>query len=153
MEFISGITYNVRGLGLGLKTPKLLLLGFIRFAAVILITIFAASIILLYHKEILDLIWTKPESQWIAWLWHVLSWLLSFILVGISAVFSYLVSQILFSVIIMDYMSRLTARITRVHEKESEKRPLLKLWFYLSRQESPRTISPVVISLVIMVIC
>jgi CysZ protein len=152
MEFISGISYNIRGLGLSIKTPKLLLLGFIRFAAVILITILAASLILMYHKEILDLIWTKPESQWIVWLWHVLSWLLSFILVGVSAILSYLISQILFSVIIMDYMSRITERITRGHEKESEKMPVLKLLFYLIRQEIPRTIIPVVISLVLMVI-
>ena len=152
MEFISGITYNIRGLGLGIKTPKLLLLGFIRFAAVILITILAASLILMYHKEILDLIWTKPESQWIVWLWHVLSWLLSLMLVGVSAILSYLIAQILFSVIIMDYMSRITERITRGHEKESEKMPVLKLLFYLIRQEIPRTIIPVVISLVLMVI-
>jgi CysZ protein len=152
MEFLSGITYNIRGLGLSIKTPKLLLLGFIRFAAVILITILAASLILHYHTEILDLIWTKPESRWIVWLWHVISWLLSLILVGVSAVVSYLISQILFSVIIMDLMSRITERMTRGHEKQTEKMPLLKLFFYLVRQEIPRTIIPVVISLVLMVI-
>ena len=152
MEFISGITYNIRGLGLSIKTPKLLLLGLIRFAAVIIITILFASLILLYHQEILDLVWTKPESPWIVWLWHILSWLLSFILVGISAVFSYLISQILFSVIIMDYMSRITERMKRGNEKEAKKMPVIKLLFYLIRQEIPRTIIPVVISLLLLIV-
>ena len=46
MTLISGIKYNLRGLGMGLKSPKLLLLGLIRFFMVILITIFAAGMIL-----------------------------------------------------------------------------------------------------------
>jgi CysZ protein len=62
----------------------------------------AASLILVYHQEILSLIWAKPESRWILWLWYAFSWLLSLVLVGLSAVISYLVSQILFSVLIMD---------------------------------------------------
>jgi CysZ protein len=152
MEFISGISYNMRGLGLSIKTPKLLLLGLIRFAAVIIITILLAGLILLYHQEILDLVWTKPESRWIVWLWHILSWLLSFLLVGISAVFSYLISQILFSVIIMDYMSRITERMTRGSEKEAGKMPVIKLFFYLIKQEIPRTIIPVVISLLLLIV-
>ena len=105
MTLADGITYNIRGLWLGLKTPKLLFWGLVRFFIVIAITIISATFILSYHQEILNLIWSKPESAWIIWLWHMFSWLLSFILVGVSAVISYLVSQILFSVIIMDHMS------------------------------------------------
>ena len=77
MNLFSGMKYNLRGLGFGLKTPKLLLLGLIRFAAVIIITIFSAGLILVYHQEILNLMWSKPESQWLLWLWYLLSWLLS----------------------------------------------------------------------------
>ena len=150
MDFISGITYNLHGLRLSIKTPRLLLLGFIRFAVVILITILLASLILLNHQEILDIIWARPESQWIVWLWHILSWMLSFILLGISAVLSYLISQILFSVIIMDYMSQITERMIRGQEKETGKTPLIKLLFYLIRQEIPRTIIPVLLSLLLM---
>ena len=56
MNLLSGITYNLRGLRLGIKTPKLLVLGLIRFAAVVIITILAASLILVYHEKILHLI-------------------------------------------------------------------------------------------------
>ena len=119
MNFFSGITYNLRGLWLGLKTPKLLVLGLIRIAVVIIITILSASLILIYHEAILELIWSKPTSQWILWLWYVVSWLLSLSLVGLSAILSYLVSQILFCVIIMDYMSQVTERMLVGQEKES----------------------------------
>ena len=54
MNLISGIRYNLRGLRMGLKTPKLLILGLIRFLAVIIITIFTAGMILAYHQEILS---------------------------------------------------------------------------------------------------
>jgi CysZ protein len=93
MDLSSGITYNLRGLWLGIKTPKLPVLGLIRFAAVVIITILAASLILVYHDKILYLIWAKPANQWILWLWYVLSWLLSLLLVGLSAILSYLVKQ------------------------------------------------------------
>ena len=151
MSLLSGITYNLRGLWLGLKTPKLLLLGFIRFAAVIIITIVSASLILVYHQEILNLIWAKPASQWVLWLWHVLSWLLSLSLVGLSAILSYLVSQVLFSVIIMDYMSQITERMMLGRKHELEKVPLLRQSSYLLKQEIPRAILPVLVTLLFLV--
>lgn len=150
MKLTDGITYNIRGLWLGLKTPKLLFWGLVRFFMVIAITIISATFILSYHQEILNLIWSKPESAWIIWLWHIFSWLLSFILVGVSAVISYLISQILFSVIIMDHMSRITEIKMTGNVKEPEKMPMIKLFLYLIRQEIPRTIIPVMISLLLM---
>lgn len=152
MNLLNGITYNLRGLRLGIKTPKLLLLGLIRFAAVVIITILAASLILVYHEKILHLIWAKPASQWILWLWYVLSWLLSLFLVGLSGILSYLVSQILFSVFIMDYMSRVTERMMMGEEHELEKVPVLRQFSYLVKQEIPRTILPVLVILILMVL-
>jgi CysZ protein len=152
MNIVKGIKYNLRGLWLGIKTPKLLFLGFIRFAIVILITIVSSGLILAYHQEILGLIWGKPESQWIVWLWYVLSWLLSLILVGLAAVLSYLLSQILFSVIIMDYMSRITERMVTGQVNEPERVSLLRLFGYLIKQEIPRAIIPVLLSLLLMVL-
>ncbi len=152
MNLLSGITYNLRGLRLGIKTPKLLVLGLIRLAAVVIITILAASLILVYHEKILHLIWAKPASQWILWLWYVLSWLLSLFLVGLSAILSYLVSQILFSVFIMDYMSRVTERMIVGEEHEPEKVPVLRQLSYLVKQEIPRTILPVLVTLLLMVL-
>jgi len=152
MNFLSGITYNLRGLWLGLKTPKLLVLGLVRFAAVVVITILSASLILVYHEEILRLIWAKPASQWILWLWYILSWMLSLFLVGLSAILSYLVSQILFSVIIMDYMSVITERMLVGRDNEPSKVPLLRQFSYLLKQEIPRAVLPVLIILLLMVL-
>jgi CysZ protein len=150
MKLFEGMTYNMRGFWLGVKTPKLLLLGLIRLAAVIIITIIFASLILVYHQEILNLIWTRPESRWLLWLWHLLSWMLSLFLVVLSSVFSYLISQILFCIVIMDTMSRITERLVSGQEKEPEKMPFLRQFFYLVKQEIPRTIVPVFLSLFIM---
>jgi len=152
MKFFSGIMYNLRGLRFGLKTPKLLFLGLIRFAAVVLITVVMASLILVYHEEILNLIWSKPASQWVLWIWYMLSWLLSLILVGLSAILSYLLSQILFCVAIMDYMSRITERMMVGEEEGPQGVSMLGQFSYLIKQEIPRTILPVLISLLIMVL-
>ena len=150
MSIFDGIIYNVRGFWLGIKTPKLLLLGLIRLIAVIIITIISASLILVYHQEILNLIWIKPESRWLLWLWHIFSWVLSFLLVGVSTVLSYLVSQVLFCVIIMDAMSRITELLVSGQEKEPQKKPFLGLLLFLVKQEIPRTIVPVLLSFFIM---
>jgi CysZ protein len=149
MSFFSGVVYNLRGLGMGLKAPRLLVMGLIRLAAVIIITIFAASLMLFYHREILGLIWTQPESRWILWVWYLLSWLLSLVLVGLSAVLSYLASQILFSVFIMDQMSRITEKMITGHVVESQKMPWLQQFFHLIRQEIPRATLPVLITLLL----
>jgi len=150
MNLFSGIKYNLRGLSLGLKTPKLLLLGIIRFMVVAIITILTAGLILVYHQEILNLMWSKPESQWIIWLWYLLSWLLSAVLVGCAIVLSYLVSQILFSVFIMDLMSRITEKTVTGSVREPNKIPWWQQFLFLIKQEIPRTIVPVLLSLVLI---
>ena len=152
MNLVSGIKYNLRGLGMGFKTPKLLMLGLIRFFTVVLITIFAAGLILVYHQEILGFMWTKPENQWVTWVWYLLSWLLSAVLVGLSAVISFLVSQILFSVLIMDMMSRITERKVTGKIQESSKIPWWQQLLFLIKQEIPRATIPVLLSLLLIII-
>jgi len=119
--------------------------------AVLVLTIILATLILAYHQQILNLIWAKPQSHLIIWLWHVVSWFLSLLLVGGSAVISYLVAQILFSVVIMDMMSRITERRVMGQVKEP-KVSLFKLFGYLVRQEIPRTTIPVFTSLILMIV-
>ncbi len=152
MGFLLGLKYNLQGLWMGLKIPKLLLLGLLRFLAVLVLTIIASGLILIYHQDILNIIWTKPESQWILWLWYVVSWLLTLFLVGVSAIFSYLVAQILFSVLIMDIMSRITERLRTGTVLEPENTGFWNWSIYLIKQEIPRSIIPVMISMVIMII-
>ena len=150
MKVIDGIRYNFQGFWLGVKTPKLLFLGLIRIAVVIVFTVIAVSFVLVYHQELLNFIWEKPESRWVVWLWHLFSWFLSIFLVALSSVLSYLVSQIFFCVIIMDIMSRITERMESGQEKEPDNIPLFRQLFYLIKQEIPRAIVPVVLSLMIM---
>jgi len=152
MNLIKGIKYNIRGLGMGLKTPRLLLLGLIRFFVVILITIAAASLILVYHQAILNFMWSKPQSSWILWLWYLLSWLLSAVLVGLSAVLSYLISQILFSVLIMDLMSRITEASVTGKVQAPSNIPLWQQFFFLIKQEIPRATIPVLITLLLIMV-
>lgn len=152
MDLIKGIKYNIRGLGMGLKTPRLLLLGAIRFVVVIIITIASASLILVYHQAILDLMWNKPESNWILWLWHLLSWLLSAVLVGLSAVLSYLVSQILFSVMIMDLMSRITEASVTGKVQVPSNIPVWQQFLFLIKQEIPRATIPVLLTMLLILV-
>jgi CysZ protein len=152
MSFFSGITYNLRGLGLGFRTPKLLVLGLLRFAVVIIVTIAAASLVLVYHQEILNFIWAKPESRWIMWLWYLLSWLLSLILMGVAAVLSYLAAQILFAVFIMDLMSRMTEKMMIGAIRATVSMPVWRHFFYLIKQEIPRAIVPVLLTLLLTVV-
>ncbi len=150
MNIFSGIRYNLKGLGMGLKNPKLLLLGLLRFAVVIFISVLAAGLLLAYHQEILNFIWSRPESQWVLWLWYLLSWLLSAVLVGLSTIFAYLVSQILFSVLIMDLMSRITEKMVTGTLRENQKTPLWQQLLFLIKQEIPRTTIPVLLTLLLM---
>ncbi len=151
MNVLNGILCNGRGLWLGLKNPRLLFLGLVRFAVVLVVTVVAAWIILSYHGEILGLIWKRPDSSLIVWLWYMVSWFLSFLLVGLSAVLSYLFAQILFAVVLMDLMSRITERLLTGMVKEPGKIAFLQLFSILVKQELPRAVIPVLISLILMI--
>jgi len=152
MSLFKGISYNFRGLGMGLRNPKLLSLGLVRIVLVLLLTIIAASLIFYYRQEIVQLIWSKPESLWIIWLWYVFTWLLSLVLMGLSVVLSYLVSLILFSVVIMDQMSRITEKMITGQVDEPHNMPFLEHFFYLIKQEIPRAILPVIITLLLTIV-
>ena len=152
MDFIRGIKYNLQGLALALKTPRLLLLGLLRFALVLLITIFSAGLILVYHQELINLIWTKPDSVWLVWLWVVVDWLVTLLLIGITVVLSYLLSQILFSVLIMDLMSRITEKLVTGAAHDPEGASLFQQFFFLIKQEIPRAVIPILITLAFMLL-
>lgn len=151
MDLILGFSYNWKGLKLGIQTPKLLLLGLIRFVAVLFITIIAVSMILAYHQDILTLLWIKPESMWILWLWHFISWIIALVLIAISTVVSYLLTQILFSVFVMDAMSKKTEQIMTGSIDQANEMPVFRQFFFLIKQELPRAIFPVIITLIIIV--
>jgi CysZ protein len=151
-SILQGLKYNLKGLKLGLTTPKLLMLGLVRFAVLIIVTVIAAVIVLDKYQEILNLMWGQPQSPWVVWLWHLVSWLLALLLMGISAVIGFLVAQLLFSAIIMDYMSQITEKKITGRIKSDANFSLLRYFLFLIRQEIPRTIIPVLVSLLLLVL-
>ena len=150
MDLVSGVLYNVRGLSMGIKTGKLLFWGLIRFAVILIMTLIFATLVLMFHQDILNFIWGKPESQWFLWLWYLLSWVLSLLLIGIAVILSFIISQILFSVMVMDHMSRMTEFMITGMVKEGKKISSFELFSHLLKQEIPRTILPVVLSILLM---
>lgn len=152
MNLLYGIKYNIRGVMLALKTPKLLILGILRFFIVLGFTLVLSGLVLYWHDEILFLIWKMPESGWLIYVWKAVSWFLSFFLAAIAMVLSYLIAQLFFCVFIMDYMSRITEKIILGREMPLEQGSRIIFFIYLVKQEIPRAIIPVVISLIIMVL-
>ena len=150
MDIIRGIRLNFRGLLFGLRTPSLLALGLLRFLVVLLLGVGAAIVLFAYHQDIMLLIWTKPESMWLLWLWYLASWILSLILFALTSVLGYFICQVLFCVVIMDKMSRITERLITGQEKQASGVSFPTQLIYLVKQETPRAIIPVLITLVIM---
>jgi len=152
MDLVQGLIYNVRGLWFGLKHFKLLFLGFSRFTFAVLIAILMVALVLTYDQAITEFLWAKPENRWILWLWHVFSWFVSLFLVALSALLAYLVAQVLFGVLIMDLMSRMTEREVTGSVREPSGTPLWKQLLYLLKQEIPRSIVPLLISFLILIL-
>lgn len=151
MNLYYGMKYNIKGVMLALKTPKLLMLGILRFVIVLFFTFLLSGLVLYWHNEILNLIWKMPESGVLIYVWKLVSWILSIFLAGISMVMAYLISQLFFCVFIMDYMSRITESIVLGRGVQFE-----QSWFaffmHLIKQEIPRAIIPVLITIFIMII-
>ncbi len=152
MEFFDGITYNLRGLKFGLKTPKLLFWGLLRLGIVLAITGLFAGLIFAYHEEIMSLLWSRPQSNWLQWVWLLLSWLLVVLLMGLSAAGSYLFAQIFFSVLIMDLMSQITERIVTGNMQVLPESSWWARLLFLIKQEVPRAVLPIMISSLLMLL-
>jgi CysZ protein len=110
------------------------------------------GLILAYHEDLMSLLWAKPESRWLIWLWHLVSWLASLFLIGLSAIVSFIISQIFFSALVMDHMARITELRIAGTVTEPEKRSLWKSFTSILLQEIPRSVVPLILSLLILVI-
>ena len=150
MGFLNGLLFNLRGLKLGLTTGKLLFWGLVRFVLLLLIMSVLTGLILAYHQDLMSLLWSKPESRWLIWLWHLVSWLASLFLIGLSAIVSFIISQVFFSALVMDHMARITEVQIAGTVTEPEKLPLWKLFGSVILQEIPRSVIPLTVSLLIM---
>ncbi|SLM30540.1 conserved membrane hypothetical protein [Desulfamplus magnetovallimortis] len=150
MSFIKGIIYNLKGLAMGLTTPSLLFLGMLRFVVVVALTIVCSGLILMWHQDILNLLWHMPESKLMLFFWNIVSWLLSLLLAAVAGLLSYFVAQILFCVFIMDYMSRITEQKVTGRVDGALSASFIGLFLHLIAQEIPRTIVPVIFMLIVM---
>ncbi|MCF8045282.1 MAG: EI24 domain-containing protein [Desulfarculaceae bacterium] len=150
MGFFKGIQYAVRGLAMGLTTPLLLLLGMARFVVLLVITIALTGLVFYYQDAILAFVWEAPDQGFMLFLWELVSWLLSILLALVSVIVSYFFSQVIFGLFVMDYMSRVTERIRTGREDSPDDQGMIRLFFYLIRQEIPRALIPVALSLLIM---
>lgn len=151
MGLVKGIKYNLKGVALAFKTPALLVLGIIRFIIVLIITIILLGLVLTWHDQILSLMWKMPESGWLLYVWKVVSWILTIVLSAVAMVLAYLISLIFFCAFIMDYMSRITEKIVLGKEKTPQPESWFGFFIYLIKQEIPRALIPVMISIVIMI--
>jgi CysZ protein len=152
MGFLNGLFFNLRGLKLGLTTGKLLFWGLVRFALLVLIMVALTGLILAYHQDLMSLLWAKPESRWLIWLWHLVSWLASLFLIGLSGIVSFIISQIFFSALVMDHMARITELRMAGTVTEPEKLSLWKSFTSILLQEIPRSVVPLTLSLLILLI-
>jgi len=152
MDIYEGLKYNIKGVTLALKTPKLLMLGILRFVFVLMLTFLLSGLVFYWHDEILTAIWKRPDSGWVIYLWKMVSYLLSIGLIAVSMVLAYLISQILFCVFIMDYMSRITESIILGEQIQTSQGSWFLFFIHLIKQEIPRALIPVIITLFIMII-
>lgn len=151
-SLFSGIQYNLKGLKLGLKTPQLLFLGLIRFMLIGVLVIVSAFVVWWFYQDIFSMIWNKPDSRWIVWLWYFSSWLVGLMLFFMTAMVSYLVGQIAFGIWIMDMMAQVTERtITGNSTKPAHSSFFLQL-FHLIKQETPRAIFPIALTTLVMLV-
>jgi CysZ protein len=150
-SLMSGIYYNLKGLKLALKTPRLLFLGLIRFMLTAVLAIVSAIMAWRFYQDIFLLIWNRPDSLWVVWLWYFLSWLAGLLLFGMMAMVSYLVGQIAFGIWIMDRMAQVTEQhVTGNFTKPAHSSFFLQL-FHLIKQETPRAIFPIVLTSFVMI--
>ena len=152
MDLYLGIKYNIKGFVFSLRNPRLLLLGILRFAIILILTFACIGLIFYWHDQILNLIWKMPEAGFMYYLWKLFSWIVFIILALISILIAYILAQLLFCVFIMDYMSRITEEIILKQKPEPVRGSLFSSVIYLIKQEIPRTVIPLIISFFLMII-
>ncbi len=150
MNLFKGIKYNFKGFMMGIKNPQLLFLGILRFVVVVLLAFLLSGAVFYFHNQIVNLIWKMPESGLLFYLWKLVSWIITILLASISAIIAYFIAQFLFSLFIMDYMSRKVENIITGKEIYSDDTSYTALFFYLIKQEIPRALLPMFLSLIIM---
>jgi CysZ protein len=110
----------------------------------------AAVAVIATYQEILGVFWSRPQSAWWVWLWVLASWIVAVLMLGISGVLAYLLAQVLFAVLVMDLMSRITEKEISGREARGPDMSVLQQAMFLIAQEIPRALLPVLLTLAIM---
>jgi CysZ protein len=152
MDFVSGFLYNLKGLKLGMKSPKLLGLGLIRFLLFGILAIIFSILVYQSYQDIFTLLWTRPESLWFIWLWHLSSWFIGLLMLAMAVAGSYLVGQLIFSVYIMDLMAQITEKMMTGKITKPVHSSVFRQMFFLIRQEIPRAVIPVMLTTLLMIL-
>ncbi len=152
MSLIKGIEYNFKGFLMGIKKPQLLFLGVLRFLVVLFLAIALSGAVLYFHSQLLNYIWKMPDSGMLLYLWKIFSWIVTILLASLSALIAYFIAQFLFCLFIMDYMSRKVENIITGKEIYPDNTSKINLFIYLIKQEIPRALLPIVLSLIVMFI-
>ncbi len=150
MDLFKGLMFNLRGLVLGLRTPRLFLLGILRFFIVVGLALFFSGVIFYWHQSVLNFFWTMPDPGFMLFLWKAVSWMLSVFLAGVACLFAYLVAQVFFCVFLMDTMSRITERMVTGVETSPRHVSLPALAVHLILQEIPRAFIPLAAMVVLI---
>jgi CysZ protein len=105
-----------------------------------------------YYQDIFFMLWEKPASVWLTWLWHLASWIFGVFLLAVATMIAYMAGQIIFSVWIMDQMAQITERLVTGHVHRPISSSVIIQLFHLIRQEIPRTVFPVLVSTLLMIL-
>jgi len=149
MGFFYGLWCHIEALKIFKQQKSLIFWALLRFIVLIVLFVILSTIAISYNKEVLQLFWIKPENYFLLILWYILLFLTSIVLMFVAGIISYIISQVLFGVLIADHMSILTERIITGNVTNPQMN--LRHLIFLVKQEIPRTFIPLIITSAIMV--
>jgi CysZ protein len=149
MGFFYGLWCHIEALKIFRQKKSLIFWASLRFITLIVLFVILSAIAISNNREVLQLLWLKPQNYFLVILWYLLLFITSIILMFAAGIISYIISQILFGVLIADHMSILTESI--VTGKITNPQMSLGHLIFLIKQEIPRTFIPLITTSAIMV--
>lgn len=151
MQLIFALKCHLDALTLVKHKKILAFLAALRFLILIAFIVIFSWVALSYNDTFLNYIWEKPSKILLTLVWYIVLIFSTIILLFAGAILAYIISQILFGILIADYMSALAEQI--ITGKQSEEKISFSLTYliYLIRQEIPRTLFPLILSTSFMV--
>lgn len=146
MNLLYGLKCHWEALKIMKAKKSLIFWGLLRFLIILFLFIVLSFIALSYNHLLLEYIWTKPSSLMMLILWKIALVLLTILLLFVAGGLSYLISQILFGVVIADHMSYITEHILSGKEPKGTPPFSFSYLLFLIKQEIPRGTLPLLVS-------